>query len=151
MPVTRSPSEVTTSPAARPFQALPWSKMWPSPSHWVEHCSGMAITSSAPPKPCGKPWLPRSASDAGVGHGVDRVGASPPALLRAVGVERLGQREGLARLYQGCCFNALVRVDEVQGPKDVVLAPAAPVVVGFGHGADAAERIVTPDDRGIGG
>ena len=35
---------------------------------------------------------------AGVGHGVHRVGASPPALLRAVGVERLGQREGLARL-----------------------------------------------------
>src|SRR3954469_22274749 len=62
MPVTRSPSLVTTSPARRPFQALPWSKMWPRPSHWVEHCSGMAMTSSAPPMPCGKPWLPRSAS-----------------------------------------------------------------------------------------
>src|SRR3954447_14619573 len=36
--------------------------MWPRPSHWVEHCSGMAMTSSAPPMPCGKPWLPRSAS-----------------------------------------------------------------------------------------
>ena len=62
MPVTRSPSLVTTSPARRPFQAMPWSKMWPSPSHWVEHCSGIEITSSAPPIPCGKPWLPRSAS-----------------------------------------------------------------------------------------
>src|SRR4051812_41948485 len=62
MPVTRSPSLVTTSPARRPFQALPWSKMWPRPSHWVEHCRGMAMTSSAPPMPCGKPWLPRSAS-----------------------------------------------------------------------------------------
>src|SRR4051794_26030805 len=36
--------------------------MWPRPSHWVEHCSGIAMTSSAPPMPCGKPWLPRSAS-----------------------------------------------------------------------------------------
>src|SRR4051794_34997146 len=62
MPVTESPSLVTTSPARRPFQALPWSKMWPRPSHWVEACSGMAMTSSAPPRPCGKPWLPRSAS-----------------------------------------------------------------------------------------
>ena len=62
MPVTRSPSLVTTSPARRPFHAMPWSKMWPRPSHWVEHCSGIAITSSAPPMPCGKPWLPRSAS-----------------------------------------------------------------------------------------
>src|SRR3954452_18325569 len=62
MPVTESPSLVTTSPARRPFHALPWSKMWPRPSHWVEACSGMAMTSSAPPRPCGKPWLPRSAS-----------------------------------------------------------------------------------------
>src|SRR3954452_11476997 len=62
MPVTLSPSLVTTSPARRPFQALPWSKMWPRPSHWVEACSGMAITSSAPPRPCGKPCTPRSAS-----------------------------------------------------------------------------------------
>ncbi len=37
MPVTRSPSEVTTFSAARPFHALPWSKMCPRPSHWVEH------------------------------------------------------------------------------------------------------------------
>src|SRR4051812_21333840 len=36
--------------------------MWPRPSHCVEHCRGMAMTSSAPPMPCGKPWLPRSAS-----------------------------------------------------------------------------------------
>ena len=63
---------------------------------------------------------------AGVGHGVDRVGAAPPALLRAVGVERLGQREGLARLYQGCCFNALVRVDEVQGARARRPAPQRP-------------------------
>ncbi len=62
MPVTRSPSEVTTFSAARPFHALPWSKMCPSPSHWVEHCRGIAITSSAPPMPCGKPWLPSAAS-----------------------------------------------------------------------------------------
>src|SRR3954462_13444121 len=62
MPVTRSPSLVTTSPARRPFQALTWWKMWPRPSQCVEHCRGMAITSSAPPMPCGKPWLPRSAS-----------------------------------------------------------------------------------------
>ena len=62
MPVTRSPSEVTTSPAGRPFQAMPWSKMCPSPSHWVEHCRGMAMTSSAPPMPCGKPCLPAAAS-----------------------------------------------------------------------------------------
>jgi hypothetical protein len=27
---------------------MPWSKMWPRPSGWVEHCSGVAITSSAP-------------------------------------------------------------------------------------------------------
>src|SRR3954452_21252033 len=62
MPVTLSPSLVTTSPARRPFQAIPWSKMWPRPSHWVEACSGIEITSSAPPIPCGKPWTPRSAS-----------------------------------------------------------------------------------------
>src|SRR3954465_7127486 len=62
MPVTRSPSLVTTSPARRPFQATPWSKMWPRPSHWVEACSGRKTTSSAPPSPCGKPWVPRSAS-----------------------------------------------------------------------------------------
>src|SRR4051812_29180937 len=62
MPVTPSPRLVTTSPARRPFQALPWSKMWPRPSHWVEACSGIAITSSAPPIPCGKPCTPRSAS-----------------------------------------------------------------------------------------
>ena len=62
MPVTRSPSLVTTSPARRPFQAWPWSKMWPRPSHCVLACSGMKMTSSAPPIPCGKPWVPRSAS-----------------------------------------------------------------------------------------
>src|SRR4051812_8294231 len=61
MPVTESPSLVTT-PARRPFHALPWSKMWPRPSHCVEACSGMNTTSSAPPRPCGKPWVPRSAS-----------------------------------------------------------------------------------------
>src|SRR5829696_5205880 len=62
MPVTESPRLVTTSPARRPFQALPWSKMWPRPSHCVEAWSGIAITSSAPPSPCGKPCTPRSAS-----------------------------------------------------------------------------------------
>src|SRR3954453_4451067 len=62
MPVVLSPSLVTTSPARRPFQAIPWSKMWPRPSHWVEACRGMKTTSSAPPRPCGKPWVPRSAS-----------------------------------------------------------------------------------------
>src|SRR3954471_25044538 len=36
--------------------------MWARPCHWVGHCSGIAMTSSAPPMPCGKPWLPRSAS-----------------------------------------------------------------------------------------
>ena len=102
MPVTWSPSLVTTSPARRPFQAMPWSKMWPRPSHCVEACSGMKITSSAPPRPCGKPWVPRSASSAGVEHGVHRVGAPPPALLRAVRVEatapaRSSRRGGPAR------------------------------------------------------
>lgn len=62
IPVTPSPSEVTTDSAGRPFQARPWSKMWPSPSHWVEHCSGIAMTSSAPPIPCGNPWMPATAS-----------------------------------------------------------------------------------------
>src|SRR3712207_4842848 len=62
MPVTASPRLVTTSPARRPFQAWPWSKMWPRPSHCVDACSGMEMTSSAPPMPCGKPWTPRSAS-----------------------------------------------------------------------------------------
>ena len=88
---------------------------------------------------------------AGVGHGVHRVGAAAPALLRPVGVERLGQREGLARLHQGGRFDALGGVDEVQGSQDVIVAPAAPVVVGCGHGADAAERVLTPDHRGISG
>src|SRR3712207_5271392 len=36
--------------------------MWPRPSHCVEACSGMAMTSSAPPMPCGNPCTPRSAS-----------------------------------------------------------------------------------------
>jgi hypothetical protein len=83
MPVTRSPSEVTTWSAGRPFHALPWSKMCPSPSHWVEHCNGIAITSSASPRPCGKPWLPRAASVPVSGGALaDQVGEDVPGLVQ---------------------------------------------------------------------
>ena len=127
MPVTRSPSLVTTSPARRPFQALPWSKMCPRPSHWVEHCSGMAITSSAPPMPCGKPWLPRSAS-------------VPVSVMVCTGLVRRRQpfcgpfvsndcaSEKLdAAADQRRALAPLGVVEEVQRADDVVGAPAAPV------------------------
>ena len=151
MPVTRSPSQVTTSPAARPFQALPWSKMWPRPSHWVEHCSGMAMTSSAPPKPCGKPWLPRSAS-------------TPVSVMVWTGLVRRRQpfcgplvsngwdSEKASPVFtRAAASMRLAASMKFRVPRTSSCAPAAPVVVGLGHGADAAERIVTPDDRGIGG
>ena len=93
MPVTRSPSLVTTSPARRPFQALPWSKMWPRPSHWVEalqrHGDDVVRAADA----VREALVAALGVGAGVEHRVHRVGAAPPALLRAVHVEGLRQRE----------------------------------------------------------
>ena len=93
----RSPSLVTTVAGGRPFHAIPWSKMWPSPSHWVEHCSGMKITSSAPPIPCGNPWLParrRGPVSSIVWIGLVR---RRQPLLRPVGLESLGEGEARRR------------------------------------------------------
>ena len=67
--------------------------MWPSPSHWVEHCSGMAIDVVGAADAVREALDAARGVGAGVEHGVHRVGAPPPALLRAVHVEGLRQRE----------------------------------------------------------
>ena len=149
MPVTRSPSLVTTSPARRPFQALPWSKMWPSPSHWVEACSGIAIDVVGAADAVREALLAALGVGARVEHGVHRVGAPAPALLRTVRVEALGQREARAAPDQRRASPALGVVEEVQRAQDVVGAPAAPVVVGCAM-ARMLPAVFTPDHRRIG-
>ena len=62
IPVTRSPSLVTTSPARRAVVRPAVVEDVAEPVPLGRACSGMKTTSSAPPRPCGKPWLPRSAS-----------------------------------------------------------------------------------------
>ena len=78
-PVTRSPALVTTSPARRPLYAMPWSKMWPRPSHCVEHCSGMNDHVVGAADPVREPCTAALGVQAGVQHGVHRVGPPPPA------------------------------------------------------------------------
>ena len=75
---------------------------------------------------------------AGVEHGVHRVGAPPPALLRAVRVERLGEREARPAADQGGALDALGVVEEVQRAEHVVGAPAAPVGAALRGGGDRA-------------
>ena len=76
---------------------------------------------------------------AGVEHGVHRVGAPPPALLRAVRVEATGRARSCApRRTSAGALAPLGVVEEVQRAEDVVGAPAAPVgaaLRGRGDGA----------------
>ncbi|MNW66728.1 hypothetical protein D3C74_452270 [compost metagenome] len=85
----------------------------------------------------------------GISHGVHGVGAAAPALLRTVGIEWLGQRKCLPGGDQGRGFDALRRIDEIQGAQDIIRTPATPVVVGSGHDTDAAKRVGTPHYWGI--
>ena len=73
--------------------------------------------------------LPAAASVPVSSHGVDRVGPPSPALLRAVGVERLRQRDRYAAAHQPRGLPSLGLVDEVHGAEAVVRSPAAPVPV----------------------
>ena len=94
MPVTRSPSLVTTSPAAPPVPRLAVVEDVPEAVPL-----GGALQRHERPRRrrrrcrAGSPGCPRSASMPGVEHGVHRVGPAPPALLRPVHVEALRQRE----------------------------------------------------------
>ena len=151
MPVTRSPARVTTSAAARPFQAWPWSKMCPSPSHCVEHCSGMAMTSSAPPSPCGN--SPSRAS-----RPVSSIVCTGLVRRRhprcgPVHVERLRQRERRSPPDEAGALDALGVVEEVQGAQDVVGTPAAPVRDagdGGGDGVLGLRRVEARREDGAG-
>ena len=87
----------------------------------------MAITSSAPPMPCGKPWLPRSASvPVSVIVCTGLVRRRQPFCGPSVS-KRLRQREARAPADQGRALAPLGVVEEVQRAEDVVGAPAAPV------------------------
>ena len=106
-------------------------------------CSGMATTSSAPPMPCGKPWLPASASRSGVEHRVHGVRAPAPAVLGAVHVERLREARSCARAARALRRRrGLASSMKFSGAERVVLAPAAPVAVGLrGCRAISAVRV----------
>ena len=149
MPVTRSPSLVTTSPARRPFQAVPWSKMCPRPSHCVEACSGMKITSSAPPSPCGKPWLPRSAS-------------TPVSSMVCTGLVRRRQpfcgplasndwaREKLApRRTSAAAARRLASSRKLSVPCTSSASPASPVGAAFRRGGDRGLRVPWVEREGV--
>ena len=86
--------------------------------------------------------------DAGVEHGVHRVGAAPPALLRAVRVERLRQGERRAPADQRRALAPLGVVEEVQRAEDVVGAPAAPVGAALGRRGDGALGVGAVQRRG---
>ena len=76
---------------------------------------------------------------AGVEHGVHRVGAPPPALLRAVRVEATATSEKLApRRTSAAPSTPLGVVEEVQRAEDVVGAPAAPVGAALRRRGDGA-------------
>ena len=79
--------------------------------------------------------------DAGVEHGVHRVGAPPPALLRAVHVEALRQRERRAAAHERGAFARWASVEEVHGAAHVVRAPASPVGAAFHRCPDRAFRV----------
>src|SRR5699024_1497058 len=84
---------------------------------------------------------------AGVEHGVDRVGASAPPLLRPIHVEGQRQGHGSARTHKLCGRTPLVIVDEVQRPQHIVLAPTSPVAMGVCASGDLALGVL-PVDRG---
>ncbi len=79
----------------------------------------------------------------GVEHRVHRVGAAPPALLRAVHVEAL--RQGERERHDGRAERRLSRScgsDEVHRSLDVVGSPAAPVREPLRRGRDGALGVV---------
>ena len=85
---------------------------------------------------------------AGVEHRVHRVGAAPPALLRAVHVEGLGQGEGRAAPDQRRALDPLGVVQEVQRAEHVVGAPAAPVRAALRRGGDGALGVAAVESVG---
>ena len=87
--------------------------------------------------------------DAGVGHGVHRVGAAAPALLRAVRVERLRERDHAALAHEGRGIHPLRGVDEVERAEHVVLAPAPPVAERLGARGDLALGVGAVEVGGV--
>jgi hypothetical protein len=82
---------------------------------------------------------------AGVHHGVYRVDAAPPPVLRAAGLKPQRQREADAQPDERGALGPFGLVKEVQRAEHVGLAPAAPVAVPGGRLGDGAFGV-----RGLG-
>jgi hypothetical protein len=78
---------------------------------------------------------------AGVQHRVHRVGAPAPALLRAVHVEGLREREAHAAVHETRAFDPLVLGEEVQRAQHVVGPPTTPVRAALRGRGDGALRV----------